>query len=193
MGMLYYTPQIWCSDDTDPIERIHIQHGTSFCYPICTVGSHVSASPNHQTGRSTDLKTRGVVAMSGSFGYELDPVMLTQQEKEEIREQIRQYKKYQQLIYEGDYYRLSNPAEEKEYAAWAFVSADSGEVLLNIVSMDTHGNEPVNYVRLKGLNPEKEYVCEESGATFSGAALMHIGYPVPVVMGEYKAWQIHFV
>ena len=92
MGMLYYTPQIWCSDNTDAIERICIQHGTSFCYPPGTMGSHVSAVPNHQTGRTVDFKTRGVVAMAGSFGYELDLSLLTEEEKEEVREQIRNYK-----------------------------------------------------------------------------------------------------
>ena len=95
MGMLYYTPQIWCSDDTDAIERIRIHHGTSFCYPLCTVGSHVSAVPNHQTGRTVDFRTRGIVAMGGSFGYELDPGRLTDEEKAEVRDQVRTYKENQ--------------------------------------------------------------------------------------------------
>lgn len=190
-GMLYYTPQIWCSDDTDAIERIRIQHGTSFGYPISAVGSHVSAVPNHQTGRTTDLKTRAVVAMAGSFGYELDLNLLTEEEKAEVREQIKDYKKYQELIYSGDYYRLHTPGKDTEMAGWAFVSEDKKEALLNIVSLDTHGNEPVNYIRLKGLDPAGTYRCESSGKKYSGAALMHAGYPVPVVMGEYKAWQIH--
>ena len=191
MGMLYYTPQIWCSDDTDAIERIKIQHGTSFCYPACTVGAHVSAVPNHQTGRTTDLKTRAVVAMAGSFGYELDLQLLTEAEREEVREQIVEYKKYQPLIYGGDYYRLSDPLKNTEIAAWAFVSRDKNEVLLNIVSLDTHGNEPTNYVRMKGLKPDGNYQCEETGEIYSGAVLMHVGYPVPVIMGEYKAWQLY--
>lgn len=190
-GMLYYTPQIWCSDDTDAIERIRIQHGTSFGYPISAVGSHVSAVPNHQTGRTTDLKTRGVVAMAGSFGYELDLSLLTEDEKEEVKEQIKDYKKYQELIYTGDYYRLHTPGKDTEMAAWAFVSQDRSEVLLNIVSLDTHGNEPANYIRMKGLKQDREYLCESTGKIYSGAALMHAGYPVPVVMGEYKAWQVH--
>ena len=190
-GMLYYTPQIWCSDNTDAIERIRIQHGTSFGYPISAVGSHVSAAPNHQTGRVTELKTRGVVAMAGSFGYELDLSLLTEEEKAEVKEQIKDYKKYQELIYTGDYYRLHTPGKDTEIAAWVFVSQDRSEALLNIVSLDTHGNEPANYVRMRGLDPEKPYLCESTGKIYSGAALMYAGYPVPVVMGEYKTWQVH--
>ena len=190
-GMLYYTPQIWCSDNTDAIERIRIQHGTSFGYPISAVGSHVSAAPNHQTGRVTELKTRGVVAMAGSFGYELDLSLLTEEEKAEVKEQIKDYKKYQALIYTGDYYRLHTPGKDTEIAAWVFVSQDRSEALLNIVSLDTHGNEPANYVRMRGLDPEKPYLCESTGKIYSGAALMYAGYPVPVVMGEYKTWQVH--
>ena len=190
-GMLYYTPQIWCSDNTDAIERIRIQHGTSFGYPISAVGSHVSAAPNHQTGRVTELKTRGVVAMAGSFGYELDLSLLTEEEKAEVKEQIKDYKKYQELIYTGDYYRLHTPGKDTEIAAWVFVSQDRSEALLNIVSLDTHGNETANYVRMRGLDPEKPYLCESTGKIYSGAALMYAGYPVPVVMGEYKTWQVH--
>ena len=108
-GMLYYTPQIWCSDNTDAVDRVRIQYGTSFFYPASAVGAHVSAVPNHQTGRRTSLHTRGVVAMAGTFGYELDPGKLSEEEKEEVREQVRQFRKYAPLIYHGDYYRLSDP------------------------------------------------------------------------------------
>lgn len=192
MGMLYYTPQIWCSDNTDAIERIRIQHGTSFGYPPGTMGSHVSAVPNHQTGRTADFKTRGVVAMAGSFGYELDLNLLTDEEKNEVRRQIKDYKKYEKLIRGGDYHRLHTPGKDTEAAAWAFVSKDRMEALLSIVSLDTHGNAPAKYVRLRGLKPEGMYRCEETGKMYSGAVLMHAGYPVPSVMGEYKAWQFHF-
>lgn len=192
MGMLYYTPQIWCSDDTDAIERIRIQHGTSFCYPPGTIGSHVSAVPNHQTGRTVDFKTRGVVAMAGSFGYELDLELLTEQEKQEMKEQIKTYKQDEELIRNGDYYRLHTPGKDTEAAAWMFVDKEKNTALLSIVSLDTHGNEPVNYVRLKGLNPRAMYRCEEDGKMYCGAVLLHSGYPVPLAMGEYKAWQFHF-
>ena len=130
-GMMYYTPQIWCSDNTDAIDRVRIQYGTSFFYPVSTVGSHVSAIPNHQTGRSVSLSTRGVVAMAGTFGYELDLAKITDAEKDEIRQQIQQYKHYEELVREGNYYRLSNPFQD-EYAAWLFVSEDEKRALLNV-------------------------------------------------------------
>ena len=104
---LYYTPQIWTSDDTDSIERLKIQYGTSFCYPVSTMGAHVSASPNHQTGRAASLSTRATVAMAGTFGYELDPAKLTEEEKAEVRTQIETFKKYYSLIQDGTYYPVS--------------------------------------------------------------------------------------
>ena len=118
-GMMYYTPQIWCSDNTDAIDRLRIQYGTSFGYPVSVVGSHVSAVPNHQTGRKTPLHTRGVVAMSGTFGYELNLMKLSEEEKQEIREQIAEYKSYAPIIQNGLYYRLSDPTTE-EICAWEF-------------------------------------------------------------------------
>ena len=189
-GMMYYTPQIWCSDNTDAIDRVRIQYGTSFGYPVSTVGSHVSAVPNHQTGRSTALHTRGVVAMSGTFGYELDLGKLTTEEKAEIREQIREYHRYAPLIQNGRYFRLSNPFEE-ETGAWAFVSEDQSEALLNVVMLEIHGNMTVTYVKLQGLTPEARYREETSGTTYSAAALMETGLPMPLSMGEYQAHQLH--
>lgn len=191
-GMLYYTPQIWCSDDTDAIERIRIQHGTSFGYPISAVGSHVSASPNHQTGRSTEISTRGIVAMAGSFGYELDLNLITEEEKDTVKKQIQEYKRYWDLIQNGRYYRLHTPDEDTETAAWCFVSRDRSEALLNIVSLTAHANSPVSYVRCRGLDPEKKYRCEENKKVYDGNALMHIGVPVEIIPGEYHAWQMHF-
>lgn len=211
-GMLYYTPQIWCSDDTDAIERIRIQHGTSFGYPISAVGSHVSAVPNHQTGRTTKLRTRGIVAMAGTFGYELDLDLLTDAEKEEIRQQIRDYKSYWELINQGTYYRLHDPETDREAAAWCFVSKDQTEMLLNVVSLDAHGNAPLTYIRCRGLLPDGVYRCEAEardvkpytgvepradykgmeGRIFDGNALMHAGVPVPMELGEYGAMQLYF-
>lgn len=119
-GMMYYCPQIWCSDDTDAHERTFIQYGTSFFYPTSTVGSHVSAVPNHQTGRITSIETRGVVAMAGSFGYELDLNQLSEEEKTVVAKQVTHYKEYQSLIYNGDYYRLANPFEDG-MSAWSWI------------------------------------------------------------------------
>ena len=170
-GMLYYTPQIWCSDNTDAADRLRIQYGTSFFYPVSAVGSHVSAVPNHQTGRITSLHTRGVVAMAGTFGYELDPGKLTEEEKAEIREQVKAYKRAASLIQTGDYYRLSDPFRDT-CAAWAFVSENRDRVLLNAVMTEIHGNMPVSYVRLKGLEPETLYRDTKTGETYYGSALM---------------------
>ena len=136
-GMLYYTPQIWTSDDTDAIERLKIQYGTSFAYPVSTMGAHVSASPNHQTGRAASLATRATVAMAGTFGYELDPAKLTDCEKEEVREQIRSFKEYYSLIQDGTYYRLASPYENEEYTVWEFVNEDMSEALLGICLLYT--------------------------------------------------------
>lgn len=190
-GMMYYTPQIWCSDNTDAIDRIRIQYGTSFFYPVSVAGSHVSAVPNHQTGRCTSLHTRGVVAMAGTFGYELNPGVLSEREKEEIKGQIRQYKKYAALIRSGDYYRLSNPFQDS-YGAWLFVSKDKSRALLNVVMLEIHGNMPVSYVKLKGLSAATVYEDVSAGRCYYGSALMEAGIPIPIKMGEYPAFQIEF-
>ncbi len=190
-GMMYYTPQIWCSDNTDALDRLRIQYGTSFFYPMSTVSAHVSAVPNHQTGRITSLRTRGIVAMTGAFGYELSLSRLSAEEKEEIREQIRQYKEFEPLISTGDYYRLSNPFEDA-CASWMFVSADRKQILLHVVILENHGNMTVNYVRLKELLPDAVYEETASGKCYCGSALMQAGIPIPVEMGDYRAYQFVF-
>lgn len=191
-GMLYYTPQIWCSDNTDALDRLKIQYGTSFFYPALTVGSHVSAVPNHQTGRSVSLHTRGVVAMAGAFGYELDPEKLAEDEKEAVREQIRQYKGQEELIRRGRYYRLSDPFTQA-CAAWMFVSKEQNRALVSVVMLETHGNMTVSYVKMKGLKPDAVYRDTKSGRSYYGADLMEAGLPMPVELKEYPAYQIELV
>lgn len=190
-GMLYYTPQIWCSDNTDALDRLRIQYGTSFGYPASTVGSHVSIVPNEQTGRITSLETRGVVAMAGIFGYEMDLGTLSETEKETVREQIKKYRRYAPLIQNGLYYRLSNPFED-ETAAWEFISEDGTEALVSVVMLEIHGNMTVNYVRLKGLESGRSYREEESGCIYDADTLMEIGIPMPMKGGEYQAYQYYF-
>lgn len=198
-GVLAYSPQIWCSDNTDPIARLTIQHGTSFGYPVPTMGSHVSASPNHQTGRSTPIGTRAVVAMAGTFGYELDPAKLTAKEKETVRGQIARFHELQDLIRVGDYYRLNDGS------AWELVSEDRSEALLSFVLVNPTSNPKPNHIRLKGLNPNARYRVawadfHESKAklphaadrTFTGAALMNGGYTLPLLLGDYPSVQILF-
>ncbi len=191
VGMLYYTPQIWCSDNTDAIERLTIQEGTSYGYPVSSIGAHVSAVPNHQTGRTTSLHTRGVVAMSGNMGYELDLTLLTDAEKKEIAQQIQNYKKYWKLIQHGLYYRGDSQEKGGEYTTWNFVSEDKSEALLNVVSTTTHANRSVYYAKCEGLDKDKQYYCNETGKVYSGNALKYIGIPIPVINEEYYAWQYH--
>lgn len=188
-GMLYYTPQIWCSDNTDPIDRLRIQYGTSFGYPAVCMGAHVSVSPNEQDGRVTPLNTRGIVAMSGTFGYELNPELLSEEDKKEIRAQIARRKEVAALIHNGTYYRLSNPFDN-ETAAWAFVSEDRSEVLLNVVNLEIHGNRPVTYIRLNGLLAGASYRDEKSGQVYPAEVLMETGLPMPLPFGDYGAVQI---
>lgn len=190
-GMLYYTPQIWTSDDTDSIERLKIQYGTSFAYPVSTMGAHVSASPNHQTGRAASLATRATVAMAGTFGYELDPAKLSEQEKEEVREQIETFKKYYFLIQDGTYYRLASPYENEEYTVWEFAAPDKSEALLGIVSTKLTANNLFTCIRLRGLDPDAMYRIGDK--TYPGAALMDAGLPMPVPDTEYQSWNLHLV
>ena len=192
-GMMYYHPQIWCSDDTDAVERLEIQYGTSFAYPVSTMGAHVSVCPNHQTGRSVSMKTRGVVAMSGTFGYELDITKLSEEDKQTVKEQIEAFKKYYDLIQNGDYYRLTDDGRKSPFVAWEFVSADKKEALLNVVVLRTKANPILHTVYARGLEADMMYQVEGSQQKFSGAALMNGGYPIPVMGDDYQAVQIHLL
>lgn len=192
-GMMYYHPQIWCSDDTDAVERLEIQYGTSFAYPVSTMGAHVSVCPNHQTGRSVSMKTRGVVAMSGTFGYELDITKLSEEDKQTVKEQIEAFKKYYDMIQNGDYYRLTDDGRKSPFVAWEFVSADKKEALLNVVVLRTKANPILHTVYARGLEADMMYQVEESQEKFSGAALMNGGYPIPVMGDDYQAVQIHLL
>ena len=191
-GMLCYNPQIWCSDNTDPISRLMIQYGTSFGYPSCTVGAHVSASPNHQTGRKTPLNTRGVVAMSGSFGYELDLSQLSDEECDEIKEQIRKYKELEPIIHGGRMYRLSRESDATHYMAWQYVSPDQSRALLNIVGTNPLANSAPVHVKLKGLIPDATYSVNGEFEVL-GSALMKGGYTFPRLIGDYPAMQLDIV
>ncbi len=192
-GMLYYHPQIWCSDNTDALNRLKIQYGTSFGYPISTMGSHVSVCPNHQTGRVVPFKTRGVVAMSGTYGYELDISKMTPEERKECRKMTEDYRKYQKLIFEGDYYRLSNPHNCHGIVAWAFVSKDKQEALVNIVLTDKEANDAQRYVKVRGLDSDAYYYVEGNDRMMSGQLLRRVGIPVPGSMKEYEALQFKLV
>ena len=155
------------------------------------MGAHVSAVPNHQTGRVTSFHTRGVTAMAGTFGYELNPALLSDEEKQQIREQIKTYKKYETLINEGTYWRLSDPFTD-EIAAWMSVSEQQDHALVSVVRLMAEANQATVYVRLRGLKPDAVYLEEQSGRQYSGAALMHAGIPLPPFTREYEAYQFAF-
>ena len=203
-GILAYFPQIWCSDDTDPIERLTIQRGTCYGYPLSAVGAHVSASPNHQTGRRTPLDTRALVAMAGGFGYELDPGKLSEEEKARIRGQIRRFRKLAPLLREGDLYRLTELDDRRDYEAWQIVSEDRDESLVSLVLTHPRANPRPLHLRLKGLDPAACYRVErlefadaflpeppeELPELFSGAALLYAGLTLPRMMGDYPGVQL---
>jgi alpha-galactosidase len=190
-GMLYYTPQIWCSDNTDAIDRLKIQYGTSFCYPISTMGAHVSAVPNEHNHRITPLETRGVVAMSGTFGYEMDLTKLTKEEREQVARQTETFKAHYALIQQGDYYRLTDPFRDTPFTAWAHVSQDRREALVSIVLGSTRAALPFLNLRLRGLDPSLDYRIEGDDALYSGDVLMQAGYPLPLRQGDYQSIQLY--
>ncbi len=186
-GMLYYSPQIWGSDNTDPLERIAIQFGTSLCYPASTVGAHVSMHPR------TGFETKGNVAMWGTFGYELDPNKLTEEDKALIKTQVADYHKYYDLIHRGDLYRLVSPWENSYYAAWAFVSPEKDELLATVVNLRYYYCFH-RILRFHGLKQSAMYRLEATGEVYSGAFLMNVGLNLaayPVNTGE--SYTLHFI
>lgn len=188
-GILYYSPQVWTSDNTDAIDREYIQFGTSLCYPALTMGSHVSAN------RRSDYKLKGAVAMWGSFGYELNPLNLTDEDREEVRRQIADYHKYYDLIHYGDLYRLEYPTDNPQRCAWEFASQDKSEALLTVVT-NLHPLHSVHVLRLRGLDPNKRYRDEDDGHVYSGAALMRLGVNLSYKeceVGDKSAFTKHFV
>jgi len=189
-GMLYYTPQIWCSDNTDAVDRLGIQYGTSFCYPPCTMGAHVADSPSQWTGRSIPLETRGTAAMSGAFGYELDLTEATEEERAVIREQTAFYKAHRALLHDGDYYRLSDPFRDP-FAAWEHVSPDRREALACVVFNPSHASPPFLTLRLKGLNPALRYRLDGAEEAVTGACLMEAGVPLPMPAGDYQSLRLY--
>ena len=189
-GMLYYTPQIWCSDNTDAMDRLRIQYGTSFCYPTCTMGAHVSAVPNEQNGRITPLAARGIAAMSGAFGYEMDLSRCTPEEKDEIRRQIETYKTHWKLFHQGDYYRLTDPFQDGPFTAWAHVSPDRRKAVVSLVAGPAQTAPPFLALRLKGLDPGLRYRINGASAS-GGDVLMNAGYPLPEFRGDYQAMQLY--
>jgi len=192
-GMLYYSPQIWCSDDTDAIERLGIQEGTSLIYPLSTMGAHVSDCPNHTVGRVTPFKTRGDVALAGTFGYELDITKIAPEEQEAISGQVALYHKYNDLVREGDYYRIASLRENHYYDCYMVVAKDQSEALVTFVNVHTRPNYHSKRICLQGLDSKREYRLEETGTLYGGDLLMNAGFLVPSEQGDYRSYLYHFV
>ena len=191
-GMLYYSPQIWCSDNTDAMNRLDIQYGTSFFYPISSVGAHVSACPNHQTGRSVPLSTRADVALAGSFGYELDLRLLSDEEKAQVKEQIKEFHDYYDLTHEGDYYRLTE-RDNTSFTAWEFVAKNKERALVEVVKKDAWGNPLPVHVAIKGLEDNSMYVCSLNGIKRSGKTWNHAGITLPKFLSAGESMKFTFM
>ena len=192
-GILYYSPQVWTSDNTDAIDREFIQFGTSLCYPALSMGSHLSH--NWRCQGKAGFKAKGDVALWGSFGYELNPLNLTDEEREVTAEMIEAYHKYYDVIHYGDLYRLEYPTDDPCRAVWMFVSEDKSEALLTVMQnlkpfVTTHNN------RLRGLDPKKFYRVEGTDEVYSGALLMNNGYQTTlgeIWLGDKSSLTVHFV
>lgn len=187
-GMLYYAPQAWTSDDTDAIERLKIQYGTSLVYPLSSMGAHVSAVPNHQVKRNTSLETRANVAYFGMFGYELDITKMSGEEKQQVREQIIFYKENRELIQNGTFYRLKSPFDDAgNNTAWMVVSDDQRQALAGYYQVLAKPNPGFSRLLLKGLNPDYQYRIEGKVGKRFGNELMNAGI---IIDGEYSGLDV---
>ncbi|MBR4718681.1 MAG: alpha-galactosidase [Lachnospiraceae bacterium] len=180
-GMLYFSPQIWCSDDTDAIERLAIQEGTAMVYPLSTMGAHISDCPNHVTGRVVPFETRGYVALAGTFGYELDITRISQEDRDMIPGQVEMYHKYNKLIRTGDYYRLSSYRDNGTDDSWMVVSKDRSYALVTYIKVMARPNRRSGIIRLRGLDPERKY------SVSSDKRVLGLDYPLPGAAGYADA------
>ncbi len=198
-GMFYYSPQIWCSDDTDAVERLAIQEGTALVYPLSTMGAHVSVCPNHACGRVTPFKTRGYVALSGTFGYELDITKLSAEDRALIPHQVQLYKKYSALVRDGDYQRIASWSDGKDVDCWASIAKDKSRALVTFVQVMNHPNYKTRFVKIQDLKAEAMYrvsfpdedqnnwpALELTGRTLAAA-----GFPVRRDWGDFQAKLIY--
>lgn len=199
-GMLYYSPQIWCSDDTDAIERLSIQAGTAMIYPLSTMGAHISDCPNHAIGRVTPFETRGYVALAGTFGYELDVTRIPKEDREMIPAQVAMYHKYNDLVRRGDYYRIAHYAENHFYDCYAVVAKDKSEALVTYIQVLNRPNFHSRRIQLTGLDLEKTYEIENKEdwpelkqTTYRGDTLRYAGINIPPLWGDFKGRLLHLV
>lgn len=190
-GMLYYSPQIWCSDDTDAIERLEIQEGTALIYPLSAMGAHVSDCPNHTVGRTTPFETRGYVALAGTFGYELDVTRIPEEDRKMIPSQIAMYHKYNDLVRSGDYYRIASYRENHRYDCYAVVSKDKKEALVTYIQVLNCPNYHSRRIYLKGLDPNTKYRIEGEEVEYYGDTLMKAGIQAENLWGDFKGRLYH--
>lgn len=182
LGMMYYAPQAWTSDDTDAVERLKIQYGTSYGYPQAMMGAHVSAVPNEQNGRITSLTTRGAVAFFGDLGYELDITQMTPDELQQIKEQVAFYHQYRRLFQFGKFYRIDSPfAGDGNLTSWGVVAPDQSQGIFGRYQLLNHPNAPYQRQFFQGLDPKRQYRVNGGAEHFSGTELMAAGYFVPSV------------
>ena len=194
-AMLAYHPQIWCSDDTDAIARLFIHYGTSFAYPVPTMGAHVSVCPKKKTQRTVPLRTRAVVAMHGTYGYELDPAAMSEAERKECLSYTEFFKDNAALICNGKYYRLSSPFDKSYHTSWQLVGEDGGGLICSVIN-EVSINGEVSYVKAKGLDRDAIYRIESlDGETWqvSGGALMSIGILLPPKAPQYTAFAFKII
>ena len=182
-GMLYYSPQIWCSDDTDAIERLAIQEGTALMYPLSCIGAHVSVCPNHTVGRVTPFETRGHVALAGTFGYELDVTKLSDEDKAKVKEQVADYHRYNELVREGDYYRLLSAQKGDKADAWTVVDKKKDRALIWCVQVLSVPNGKGFFLQTKGLDPDAVYRINDR--EYRGDVLMNCGIRIPAAGRDF--------
>jgi alpha-galactosidase len=188
-GILYYAPQAWTSDDTDAMERLQIQYGTSLVYPLSSIGAHVSDVPNHQVGRMTSLDTRANVAYFGIFGYELDVTKMSGEEKDIVKEQISFYKKNRNLIQKGSFYRVQSPFEKDgNVTSWMVVSENQTEAVVGRYQVLGKPNAGYERLMLKGLNSDFEYEIEGIAGSYYGDELMNAGIQLDQVISGSLQW-----
>lgn len=186
-GMLAYMPQTWTSDDTDGVERIGIQWGTSMVYPISAISAHVSAVPNHQVGRVTPMKFRGDVALGGNMGYELDLSAQSEEDLQVIRQQVADVKRFRALVQQGRFTRLQSPFDHR-IAAWQFASEDQSEVLICLFQLHASPNAEDVYVRIQDIDSQALYQ-DDAGQIYAGGVLKHQGLRAP--FSSRRAQQDH--
>ena len=189
--MMHYFPQIWTSDDTDAEERTKIQYGTSIVYPLSVMSCHVSVCPNHQTGRITPFDTRAVIAHLGATGYELDTTKFTDEEKAQVKLQTAEYRKIQDLVLEGDLFRIDSPFDS-DFFTEAVVSKDRSRAELICYRRFSSVNNEIKRVRMAGLDPDSVYRVEETGVTAKGSTLMNAGFAPRYPRSDFSAVKYHF-